>query len=120
MNVPRLGGGQEGLRITQSERRCGDDCRSPRSRIFCPWFDFGRDIGGVRNVHRTEVKTNKRKGYTMKNKLTKNEIEVLRKIRNRGFAVVIFTPAEIGNEVGQDDLEDILTERGFRYIADGR
>jgi hypothetical protein len=56
----------------------------------------------------------------MKNNLTKNEIEVIRKIRKRGFAVIIWSPDEMGDEVNSDDMEDISIQRGWDYIADGR
>jgi hypothetical protein len=64
--VPKLGGGKEELRITQYERRFGDDRRNTRSRIFCPWFDFGRNIGGVCDVHRAEIKAIKERKHKMK------------------------------------------------------
>ena len=56
----------------------------------------------------------------MKNNLTKNEIEVIRKIRKRGFAVIIWSPDEMGDEVNSDEMEDISIQRGWDYIADGR
>lgn len=56
----------------------------------------------------------------MKNKLTKNEIEIIRKIRKRGFAVIIWSPNEMGDEVDANDMEDMSIQRGWDYIADGR
>ena len=58
--------------------------------------------------------------HTMKNKLTKSEIEVIRKIRKRGFAVIVWAPDEMGDEVSADDMEDMSIQRGWDYIADGR
>ena len=53
--MPKHGEGKEELKITQYERRFGDDRRSSRCRLLRPWFDFGRDIGGFCYVHRSEI-----------------------------------------------------------------
>ena len=64
--MPKRGGGKEESKTTQYERRFGDDRRNTRRRLLRPWFDFGRDLGGVCYVCRSEIKTNKRKEHTMK------------------------------------------------------
>ena len=66
MSERRRGGGQEGLKITQYERRFGDDRRSSRKRIFRPWVDYGWNLGCVCDVYRAEIKTNKERKYAMK------------------------------------------------------
>ena len=55
MSVPRRGGEKGDSKTTQYERRFGDDRRSSRSRLLCPRFDNWRDIGGVCDVHRSEI-----------------------------------------------------------------
>lgn len=42
-------------------------------------------------------------------------INCARELRNRGYAVVIFTSEEVG-EADPSDLEDIMVERGWCYI----
>ncbi len=64
--MPKLGGGKEESKITQYERRFGDDRRSSRSRLLRPRFNLGRDLGGFRYVYRPEVKTIKERKRTMK------------------------------------------------------
>jgi hypothetical protein len=61
--VPKLGGGKEGSKTTQYERRFGDDRRSSRRSLLRPWFDFGRDLGCVCDVYRSEIKTIKEREH---------------------------------------------------------
>lgn len=44
-------------------------------------------------------------------------LEVTQLARRRGFAVVIFTPSEIGEALSADDLEDFLVEKGNDRLA---
>ncbi len=55
MSVPKRGEGKEESKIIPYERRCGDDRRNPRRSLLRPWFDFGRDLGGVCYVYRSEI-----------------------------------------------------------------
>lgn len=47
--------------------------------------------------------------------LSLEDITVLRSLRDRGFAVCIFTPEEIGG-ADKDEVEDAMTEGGWRQI----
>jgi hypothetical protein len=51
--------------------------------------------------------------------LTSNEIEQIRAIREKGFAVVIITPSELDG-VEQDDIEDRLIELSWQVMDDLR
>ncbi len=51
------------------------------------------------------------------NELTDKEVEVIREIRDRGFAVVIFNPEELAS-AEQDRVEDRLVELGWEVIGD--
>ncbi len=48
--------------------------------------------------------------------LTENELTMLRSITSRGFAAVIFEPAEIG-DCDPQDIEDAMIEAGWRAIS---
>ena len=47
--------------------------------------------------------------------MTDEEVEVIRKMRMRGFAVVIFTPKELMG-APEDDVESRLVELGWDVI----
>lgn len=49
------------------------------------------------------------------NKLTKAEIEVIRAIRNRGFAVILWNPDEL-KEADSDRVEERSIEFGWDLI----
>jgi hypothetical protein len=112
--VPRRGEGKEESKTTQYERRFGDDRRNTRSRLLRPWFDFGRDLGGFRNVYRAEIKTIKeRKHMNQGKKYTLKQIQEICKNFN-------FTPTEgIGGgriEIAKDFDDDAF---GFFTPKDG-
>ncbi len=47
--------------------------------------------------------------------LTEQELEMLRSLRERGYAVVLFSPEELG-DTEPDQVEDYLIERGWDAI----
>lgn len=47
--------------------------------------------------------------------LTEAELDIIRGIRDRGFAIAIFTPEELGN-VPADHIEDGMIECGWEAI----
>jgi hypothetical protein len=47
--------------------------------------------------------------------LTQEELEVLRNLRNRGYALAIFSPLELGN-VRLDSVEDEMVAAGRNTI----
>jgi predicted Zn-dependent protease len=51
----------------------------------------------------------------MSESLTDNEIDMIRKLRDRGFAVSVFTPEERGN-ASVEDIEDAMVEAGWYNI----
>lgn len=42
--------------------------------------------------------------------------DAIDKLRRAGFAVVIFTPKEMGEDVDEDNLSDLLIARGWDLI----
>jgi hypothetical protein len=64
--VRRRGGGKEESKTTQYERRFGDDRGNPRRRLLRPRLNLGRDLNGVCNVYRAEIKTIKERKHKMK------------------------------------------------------
>lgn len=49
--------------------------------------------------------------------LKQDEIKVLRELRVKGFAVVVFTPDELAG-ASQDTVEDLMIQRGWDAIED--
>ena len=49
--------------------------------------------------------------------LKQDEIKVLRELRVKGFAVVVFAPDELAG-ASQDTVEDLMIERGWDAIED--
>lgn len=47
--------------------------------------------------------------------MTRVQDEAIRKLRDLGYAIAIFTPGEVG-EADTDALEDVMVERGWSYI----
>ena len=48
--------------------------------------------------------------------LTPNEIAMLRSLRERGWAVCLFTPWEINGVCDQSDVEDAMASAGWDVI----
>lgn len=49
--------------------------------------------------------------------MKENEIQMLRELRVRGYAVVVFTPDELEG-ASQDQVEDLMIQRGWDAIED--
>lgn len=49
--------------------------------------------------------------------LTDDDLQTITGLRNRGFAVVVFTPSELG-DTNPKRVEDVMVERGFYAIKD--
>ena len=49
------------------------------------------------------------------NQLTAEEVECLRGLYNRGFAICIFTPAELG-EADPEAVQDVCIMSGWSFI----
>lgn len=47
--------------------------------------------------------------------MTEEQIKVIGELRDSGYAVVIFTPDELG-DADPENLEDILVERGWAFL----
>jgi hypothetical protein len=47
--------------------------------------------------------------------MTKVQDEAIKKLRDLGYAISIFTPGEVG-ELHADRLEELMTKRGWDYI----
>jgi hypothetical protein len=53
----------------------------------------------------------------MKTKLTEQEMATIQAIRNRGFAVIVWTPAELeSGDVSPDLMEEHSMENGWSLI----
>jgi hypothetical protein len=53
----------------------------------------------------------------MKTKLTEQEMATIQSIRNRGFAVIVWTPSELeSGDVSPDLLEEHSIEKGWDLI----
>jgi hypothetical protein len=48
--------------------------------------------------------------------LTPNEITMLRSLRERGWAICLFTPWEINGACDQSDVEDAMASAGWDVI----
>lgn len=48
--------------------------------------------------------------------LVNKHVEALRELADAGYAVVIFSPDEMGDDVDPIDLENRLIELGWNYI----
>jgi hypothetical protein len=58
------------------------------------------------------------KGTDM-NELNQTEIEMIRALRARGFAVAVFTPEEL-DRAWVEEVEDAMISAGWRTIEDAR
>ena len=47
--------------------------------------------------------------------MTTDQLFTLRQLRQQGFAVVVFTPEEVG-DADSSTLEDLMVERGNIYL----
>jgi hypothetical protein len=47
--------------------------------------------------------------------MTRVQAEAIRKLRDLGYAISIFTPDEVG-EASTDKLEDLMVDRGWDFI----
>lgn len=52
----------------------------------------------------------------MTDPLTKEELMMIRSLQKRGYAVVIFTPEEVG-EASADSLEGHMISKGWEYLS---
>ncbi len=55
-----------------------------------------------------------RKAY--KAGMTKEDEDLLRRLRNRGFAVAIFPPTEVGNPLNRKPVEDSMVRAGRNLL----
>lgn len=52
--------------------------------------------------------------------LSKDESELLRKLRGRGFAVAIFNPSEVGSPLNRGQIENQMVRAGTETIQEIR
>jgi precorrin-6B methylase 1 len=52
----------------------------------------------------------------MTDNYVQKHLQALRELSDNGYAVVIFTPEEIGDDISPEDLEDYLISNGNDFI----
>jgi len=54
--------------------------------------------------------------HTYRGGITRVESELLKKLRQRGFAVAIFSPADVGSPLNRKSIEDSMIKAGKQTI----